>query len=105
MALSAMPCSEASRRASGDERTGPVWRPFPPQDPARHHAARHHVLAEIRHVVVSSSRGRVVPRGVKRKRSHFPLRPRRPQRTTRRRTLHVIVRHRPPKRWSRRPKL
>ena len=81
-------------------RTLPMWRPFPPQDPARHQR----VLADIRHAVVSSSRGRVVPRGVKRKISNFPLRPRRPQRTTRRSDVpHIIRRHRAAKSRSRRP--
>ena len=39
------------------------------------------ILAELRAEVVSSSCGRVVPRGVKRKMGRFPLRPRRRQPT------------------------
>lgn len=58
--------------------------------------ARPQVVAEIRHPVVSSSRGRVVPRGVKRTMSNFPLRPRRPQRTAHcHHAPHIILRHRP----------
>jgi hypothetical protein len=41
------------------------------------------VLAEILEERVASSRGRRVPRGVKRKMSNYPLRPRIPQPTTR----------------------
>ena len=41
------------------------------------------VLDEILEERVASSRGRQVPRGVKRKMSGYPLRPRAPQRTTR----------------------
>ena len=64
-----------------------MWQPFPPKDwPRAHHAILHELCAER----VSSSRGRVVPRGVKRKMSNFPLRPRRRQRTTRR-SYHVRV--------------
>ncbi|MBC7563875.1 MAG: hypothetical protein H7305_13265 [Gemmatimonadaceae bacterium] len=56
------------------------------------------ILAEIRALSVSSSRGRVVPLGVKRKTSDFPLRPRRAHPTRRAdTTVHVITRHRPPK--------
>ena len=58
-----------------------MWQPFPPQDWPRAHQA---IVAELRAEVVQSSRGRVVPRGVKRKMSKFPLRPRRRHRTTRR---------------------
>ena len=58
-----------------------MWQRFPPEDWPRAHQA---VLQELRAERVSSSRGRVVPRGVKRKMSNFPLRPRRRQRTTRR---------------------
>ena len=55
------------------------------------------MLAELRAVRVSSSQGRVVPRGVKRKMSDFPLRPRRAQRTRYANpTAHIIVRHHPP---------
>ena len=53
---------------------------FPPRDrPALHDEA----LAEILEERVASSRGRQVPRGVKRKMSGYPLRPRTPQPTTR----------------------
>ena len=41
------------------------------------------MLAEILEERVVSSRGRRVPRGVKRKMSGYPLRPRAPQPTTR----------------------
>ena len=41
------------------------------------------VLTEILEERVASSRGRWVPRGVKRKMSGYPLRPRAPQPTTR----------------------
>jgi hypothetical protein len=41
------------------------------------------VLAEILEERVASSRGRQVPRGVKRKMSGYPLRSRTPQPTTR----------------------
>jgi hypothetical protein len=41
------------------------------------------VLAEILEERVVSSRGRRVPRGVKRKMSGYPLRPRAPQTNTR----------------------
>jgi len=41
------------------------------------------VLDEILEERVASSRGRQVPRGVKRKMSGYPLRPRIPQPTTR----------------------
>jgi len=77
---------------------------LPPQDLPRRTHARQHVLAEIRSEVVSSSRGRVVPRGVKRRMSNYSLRPRRRHPTTRgRSTIDVIVRHRPASGWSRRP--
>ncbi len=53
---------------------------FPPQ----HRLALHEeVLDEILEERVASSRGRQVPRGVKRKMSGYPLRPRTPQPTTR----------------------
>lgn len=42
------------------------------------------ILRELREEYVHSSRGRVVPRGVKRKMTNFPLRPRRRQGTPRR---------------------
>ena len=59
----------------------------PPQDhPAFHDATLDEILQER----VVSSRGRTVPRGVKRKMSNFPLRPRRPMPTTRV-TLGIIV--------------
>jgi hypothetical protein len=41
------------------------------------------VLDEILEERAESSRGRLVPRGVKRKMSNYPLRPRTPQPTTR----------------------
>ena len=41
------------------------------------------MLAEILEERVASSRGRQVPRGVKRKMSNYQLRPRTPQPTTR----------------------
>jgi hypothetical protein len=44
---------------------------FPPQDRKAFHKA---VLAEILDEKVVSSRGRQIPRGVKRKMSNFPLR-------------------------------
>jgi hypothetical protein len=46
---------------------------FPPQERKAFHKA---VLAEILEERVVSSRGRQMPRGVKRKMSNFPLRPR-----------------------------
>ena len=46
---------------------------FPPQQRKAFHKA---VLAEILEEKVVSSRGRQIPRGVKRKMSNFPLRPR-----------------------------
>ena len=53
---------------------------FPPQ----HRLALHDdVLAEILEERVACSRGRQVPRGVKRKMSGYPLRPRTPQTITR----------------------
>jgi len=64
----------------------------------RQRQARQAILAELRSQRVSSSRGRVVPRGVKRKMSDFPLRPRRSQRTrVVDHAVHIIIRHRPPK--------
>ena len=71
--LSPMPCawSVASCRS---------LRRFPPRaKPALHRA----VLDEILEERVASSRGRQVPRGVKRKMSGYQLRPRTPQPTTR----------------------
>jgi hypothetical protein len=70
-----------------------MWRPFPPQDQTRLAEARERILREVRAENVSSSRGRVVPRGVKRKMSNYPLRPRRRIRT-RRQTYHIRVLHR-----------
>ena len=46
---------------------------FPPPERKAFHKA---VLAEILEERVVSSRGRQIPRGVKRKMSNFPLRPR-----------------------------
>ncbi len=52
--------------------------------PLRDRLALHEeVLDEILEEHVASSRGRQVPRGVKRKMSGYPLRPRTPQPTTR----------------------
>jgi len=52
--------------------------------PPRHRLALHEeVLDEILEERVASSRGTQVPRGVKRKMSSYPLRPRTPQPTTR----------------------
>src|SRR3954464_14180770 len=53
---------------------------FPPRAKLALHEA---VLNEILEERVVSSRGRRVPRGVKRKMSNYPLRPRTPQPTTR----------------------
>jgi hypothetical protein len=53
------------------------------------------VLQELRAEPVSSSRGRVVPRGVTRKMSNFPLRPCRRRPTCRRNdTVHILTQHR-----------
>ncbi len=58
----------------------PLLAAFPPQ----HRLALHDdVLAEILEERVASSRGKQVPRGVKRKMSGYPLRPRTPQPITR----------------------
>jgi len=53
---------------------------FPPRRRKAFHEA---VLQEILQERVSSSRNRLNPRGVKRKMSNYPLRPRQPQRTRR----------------------
>jgi len=58
-----------------------TWRPFPPQDHARRARFHQAILRELLAERVSSSRGRVVPRGLKRKMSNYPLRPRRRRRT------------------------
>ncbi len=58
----------------------PLLRLFPPRD---RFALHDEVLAEILEERVASSRGRHVPRGVKRKMSGYPLCPRTPQPTTR----------------------
>jgi hypothetical protein len=58
----------------------PSSRLFPPQ--ARH-ALHRAVLSEILEERAVSGRGRQLPRGVKRKMSNYPLRPRAPQPTTR----------------------
>jgi DNA-binding cell septation regulator SpoVG len=61
-------------------RKRPLFAALPPQ----HRLAQHEeVLDEILGERVTSSRGRQVPRGVKRKMSGYPLRPRTPQPTTR----------------------
>jgi hypothetical protein len=58
----------------------PVTRLFPP----RHRKALHEaILDEILEERVVSSRSRVNPRGVKRKMSNYPLRPRKHPRTRR----------------------
>ncbi len=57
----------------------PLLAAFPPRD---RFALHDEVLAEILEERVASSRGRQVPRGVKRKMSGYPLRPRTPQPTT-----------------------
>jgi hypothetical protein len=55
-------------------------RPFPPrQRKVLHEAILHQILQER----VTSSRNRANPRGVKRKMSNYPLRPRKRQRTRR----------------------
>ena len=100
------PSPSRTRSASSAARS-PLWRLVPPQDQPRQRRAHQQLHAEIRHAVVSSSRGCALPhgvkRGVKRKMSNFPLRPRRSRRTTHRRDVpHVIIRHRPAKSWSRR---
>src|SRR5215207_1234714 len=56
-----------------------LW-PFPPR---RRRALHEAVLDEILEERVASSRGRQVPRGVKRKMTNYQLRPRAPQPTTR----------------------
>ena len=55
-----------------------------------------HILAELRTEIVRRHPGRVVPRGVKRKMTNYPLRPRRRART-RRATyrLRILTRRRP----------
>jgi hypothetical protein len=50
-------------------------RPFPPERAVRMHEI---ILQELRAEQVSSSRGRSVPRGVKRKMGRYHLRPRAP---------------------------
>ncbi len=63
------------------------------------------MLDELRAERVSSSRGRAVPRGVKRKMSNFPLRPRRRLRArTRSYRVHVVQRRRQIPAWSSRRK-
>src|SRR5215213_11367162 len=57
----------------------PCSQPFPPR---RRRALHEAVLDEILEERVASSRGRQVPRGVKRKMSSYKLRPRAPQPTT-----------------------
>jgi hypothetical protein len=64
----------------------------------RQRQARQAIFAELRAQGVSSSRGCVVPCGVKRKMRNFALRSRRSQRTRLvDHAIDVIVRHRPPK--------
>jgi len=58
----------------------PLLAAFPPRD---RRALHEDVLDEILEERVVNSRGRQVPRGVKRKMSGYPLRPRTPQLTTR----------------------
>lgn len=74
-----------------------MWRPFPPQDQVRLAEARERILREVRAEVVSSSRGRVVARGVKRKMSPYPLRPR-GRVCTKRQTYRIRIVHRQPSR-------
>lgn len=61
---------------------------FPPQDRAAFHKA---LLTEILDERVASSRRRQTPRGVKRKMSNYPLRPRHPWPTHRRAIAVSIV--------------
>jgi len=90
------------RSASSAARSRP-WRSFPPQDLARRARVRALILRDLREEQVSSSRGRAVPRGVKRKMSNFPLRPRRRLPTRRPRyRVQVLKRHRRRRSWSRR---
>ena len=94
------------QRALGDiderERTGNRQSPLHIRhDQPRQQHARHLVLNELRAEWVSSSRGRVVPRGVKRKMSNFPLRPRRRLPTRRRRfRVHIVRRRRHTPAWN-----
>ena len=68
-----MPCVWCEGKSQGSP-------PFPPQ----HRKAFHEVvLLEILEERVVSSRSRCNPRGVKRKMSSYPLRPRKPSRTKR----------------------
>ena len=82
-----------------------AWRPA-----YRLSEARRHVRAELavrealvrRAECVSSSRGRVVPRGVKRKMSNFPLRHRRRRRIWRQTfRIHIVQRRRHMPEWYR----
>jgi hypothetical protein len=57
----------------------PVTPLFPPQRRRAFHEA---ILDEILEERVVSSRNRINPRGVKRKMSNYPLRPRKPSRTS-----------------------
>jgi hypothetical protein len=57
-----------------------VTAPFPPRQRKALHEA---ILDEILEERVVSSRNRINPRGVKRKMSNYPLRPRQPLRTRR----------------------
>ena len=57
-----------------------IWRRFPPEGASAWHQT---ILHELRAKHVRSSRGRVVSRGVKRKMSNYPLRPRKRQRIRR----------------------
>ena len=68
-----MPCAWSAARCR-------CSRPFPPRAKRLLHEV---VLDEILEERAESSRGRQVPRGVKRKMSNYPLRPRTPQPTTR----------------------
>jgi hypothetical protein len=58
----------------------PVTAPFPPRQRKAFHQA---ILDEILEERVVSSRNRINPRGVKRKMSNYPLRPRKRLRTRR----------------------
>ena len=74
---------------------------FPPLDQRRQQQARRLVLDELRAERVSSSRGRVVPRGVKRKMSNVPLRTRRRLPTRPRRfQVHIVRRRRHTPAWD-----
>lgn len=72
--LFSTPCAWCAGKSRGS-------RPFPPRDRNAFHEA---VLMEILEERVVSSRSRCNPRGVKRKMSSYPLRPRKRSSTERR---------------------